>query len=163
MWKLPEVDRPESQVHGWGSRGPAGCGAWAGARGSLSPGLVLSHRTMGLPGTGHRLTALGGHSLSLGTDLDHHCSTLERILFPFKVHDLGFRLHWALATRQVPGTQRPLALNLLVCKMQKIPALPSSQGAWNNWHHELENDSETVNNYNRECRPEKKNHVNSNV
>jgi len=62
-----------------------------------------------------------------------------------------------LARQQVPpSTQSPLALNLLVGKMQKIPALPSLQGAWKNWHNELESDSETVGNYTRECRPEKK-------
>lgn len=45
--------------------------------------------------------------------------------------------------RRVLDTQSPLAPDLLVCKMQKISALPSSQGAWNNGHYELESDSET--------------------
>lgn len=111
--------------------------------GLSSPGPVLSHRTTGLPGTGLRWTALRGHSHSPGTDPDHHCSTLECILLPFRAHDLGFGLHCALTMRRVLDTQSPLAPDLLVCKMQKISALPSSQGAWNNGHYELESDSET--------------------
>lgn len=112
-----------------------------------------------MPSCNWAQTALGGHCVLLGTDHAHHCSTLEHILSPFKVHDPGSRLHCALDMHQVPGSQSPLGLNSLVCKTQKIPALAVSQGAWNN---EVERDSETVNNYMRERRTEK-NHVGSNV